>query len=42
MTALRTAREFLNTAPREAAADMVGICAIAVFVFSGFFLPGLF
>lgn len=42
MTALRTARDFLQTAPREAMADLAGICAIALFVFAGFFLPGLF
>ena len=42
MTAIRTARAYLSTAPKEAAADMFGMCAIALFVFAGFVLPGLF
>lgn len=42
MTAIRTARAYLAHAPREAAADMLGLCAIALCIFAGFLLPGLF
>ncbi|MEM9146674.1 MAG: hypothetical protein AAGC57_10770 [Pseudomonadota bacterium] len=42
MIAIKTARSFLASAPREAAADALGVCAIALSVFAGFLLPGLF
>ncbi|MGF1446112.1 MAG: hypothetical protein ACFBRM_07900 [Pikeienuella sp.] len=41
MAALRTARRYLAAAPQEAAADALGLVAIAALVFAGFSLPAL-
>ncbi len=41
MTAIRSARAFLITAPREALADAAALALIGGLVFAGFVVPGL-
>ncbi len=42
MRTLRKANSILNIAPREVAADAVGLCVLVLILFAGFMIPAVF